>query len=123
MLAETFAFTFISPLGQKRLPREKIVIWEGKPLSNFTKSSTRSLRKLRSFKTEAEKTAWLAGGRVTVGILGILDEERKQIKTFFVPKVRGVIIATSGEGRFETEEEARLAGRRILAKWKEEENG
>jgi hypothetical protein len=67
------------------------------------------------------KAAYLASGSVTVGKIDqvVKNSDGKNVfKTWYVAKIRGVIVGNTGEYQHETHESAKKYGQRILAMWK-----
>ena len=82
--------------------------------------NSKNRKHLQSLKTNREKAAFLAGGKVTVGKL-MTVEDRKLI-SYYVPRIRGLFVGDGNMVKHKTPEEARNAGKEIMEFWKEERN-
>lgn len=70
--------------------------------------------------TPEHKAAYLATGRVTVGTISqvVKNEEGKNVfKTWYVAKIRGVVVGNDGEYKHDTSEAALKYGREVLEQW------
>lgn len=68
---------------------------------------------------DAQRLEYMAtADRVTVGITWQLDEAKKSIKRFYVAKVRGIVVSENDVYMFNTPEEARATGKRLLECWR-----
>lgn len=81
-------------------------------------SNKAMVKKLEAMSPQL-KSAYLASGRVTIGKYETVEDRR--IKTLYVAKIRGVIVAKEdGQFTHETPEAARQYGQEVLAQWQKE---
>lgn len=66
---------------------------------------------------------FMAGGHVTTEKIWQVAENKKGLVGWWVAKIRGIVISSSGQWKFETEEEARRFGQKVLREWKQELRG
>lgn len=79
----------------------------------------KSLKILESLETDREKLEFFISGYVTVGSYKTVEDNG--LKEIYVPKIRGLVVGDKTlPGGFETPEEAREEGERIMAYWKDE---
>ena len=79
-------------------------------------SNKSQVRKIESM-TRAARVEYLStADRVTIGTVSQVFD--RHIKTFYVAKIRGVIVGNPGEWKHETVGEAREYGRKVLKKWR-----
>lgn len=74
-------------------------------------------RKLEAMSRE-QKLAYFSTGRVTVGTIRQVFADR--LKTFYVAKIRGVIVGDPDEYKHDTPEAARAYGKKVRAQWRAE---
>lgn len=84
----------------------------------------RQVEMIESMTPEAKEKYFATARKVTVGTYGqLIKEPKPHIKNWCVAKIRGVTVCEDSENwKFETPEEARESGRRLLEFWQAKYN-